>query len=60
MMHKPDAILAGIEAFMSLDDGDIVMTGTPKGVGQVERGEKFVGRIKSGDTVLVEQTWIAE
>ena len=60
MMHKPDAILAGIEAFMSLDDGDIVMTGTPKGVGQVAKGEKFVGRIKSGNTVLVEHSWIAE
>ena len=60
MMHKPDAILAGIEAFMSLDDGDIVMTGTPKGVGKVAKGEQFVGRVKSGDTVLVEQTWIAE
>ena len=60
MMHKPDEILAGIAAFMSLDDGDIVMTGTPEGVGKVARGERFVGRIKSGDTVLVEHAWIAE
>ena len=60
MMHKPDAILAGIRAFMSLEDGDIVMTGTPRGVGQVAKGERFVGRIKSGDTVLVEHAWTAQ
>ena len=60
MMHKPDAILAGIQAFMSLEDGDIVMTGTPRGVGQVAKGERFVGRIKSGDTVLVEHAWTAQ
>lgn len=60
MMHKPDEIVAGIEEFMALQDNDIIMTGTPKGVGQIERGQRFTGRVKSGDTVLVEQTWIAE
>jgi 2-keto-4-pentenoate hydratase/2-oxohepta-3-ene-1,7-dioic acid hydratase in catechol pathway len=30
MMHKPDQILAGIQQFMSLNDGDIIMTGTPQ------------------------------
>ena len=60
MMHKPADILAGILEFMTLQDNDIIMTGTPKGVGQVGAGQQFTGRIKSGDTVLVEQTWIAE
>jgi len=38
MMYKPDQILAVILRFMSLQDGDIIMTGTPKGVGQVAAG----------------------
>ena len=60
MMYKPDQILAGIQEFMSLEDGDIIMTGTPKGVGQVKAGERFVGYIKSGAQVLVSQEWLAE
>ena len=60
MMHKPDQILSGITRFMSLDDGDIIMTGTPSGVGQVQAGDRFIGRILSGDTVLVSCEWQAE
>lgn len=60
MMYKPDQILAGVQAFMSLEDDDIVMTGTPKGVGQVQAGERFIGRILSGRQVLVSAEWSAE
>ena len=38
MIYKPDTILAEISTFMTLEDGDIVMTGTPKGVGVVHAG----------------------
>ena len=60
MLHKPHDIVTGIQAFMTLQDNDIIMTGTPKGVGQVEAGQTFTGRIRSGDRVLVEQTWVAQ
>jgi 2-keto-4-pentenoate hydratase/2-oxohepta-3-ene-1,7-dioic acid hydratase in catechol pathway len=60
MMYKPDQILAGVQRFMTLEDGDIVMTGTPKGVGQVQAGERFVGRVMSGERVLVSGEWLAE
>ena len=32
MMYKPDLILEQLSSFMTLEDGDIVMTVTPKGV----------------------------
>ena len=35
MTYQPKAMFAAISEFMSLNDGDIVMTGTPKGVGAV-------------------------
>ena len=35
MIYKPDQVLREIKSFMTLNDGDIVMTGTPKGVGEV-------------------------
>ena len=60
MMHKPAQILQGIQRFMSLEDGDIIMTGTPKGVGQVQQGDRFEGRILAGDQVLVSQEWLAQ
>lgn len=59
MMYKPAQILDGVARFMSLDDGDIIMTGTPKGVGEVRRGERFVGRVLSGAQVLVSAEWVA-
>lgn len=60
MMYKPAQILQGIQRFMSLEDGDIIMTGTPKGVGQVQQGDRFEGRILAGDQVLVSQEWLAQ
>jgi 2-keto-4-pentenoate hydratase/2-oxohepta-3-ene-1,7-dioic acid hydratase in catechol pathway len=59
MLFKPLQLLASIQSFMSLNDGDILMTGTPKGVGPVQRGAIFTGRIYSGDSLLVEQQWTA-
>ncbi len=60
MMHKPDQILTDIHKFMTLEDDDIIMTGTPEGVGQVQAGDRFIGRVKSGEQVLVSHEWLAE
>jgi 2-keto-4-pentenoate hydratase/2-oxohepta-3-ene-1,7-dioic acid hydratase in catechol pathway len=60
MMYKPAQILAGIQRFMSLEDGDIIMTGTPQGVGQVQAGERFVGRVNSRQLELVCREWLAQ
>jgi len=45
MMVKPDDILKELQSFISLVDGDIVMTGTPKGVGVIDKADNFVGQI---------------
>ena len=47
MMVKPDEILKELQGFISLEDGDIVMTGTPKGVGVIGSKDSFVGQIYS-------------
>jgi 2-keto-4-pentenoate hydratase/2-oxohepta-3-ene-1,7-dioic acid hydratase in catechol pathway len=41
MMYQPHAIYNAVSEFMSLNDGDIVMTGTPKGVGVVTENTTF-------------------
>ncbi|GIU09637.1 fumarylacetoacetate hydrolase family protein [Shewanella morhuae] len=41
MIYKPQTILSELQAFISLDEGDIVMTGTPKGVGSIPANSVF-------------------
>lgn len=60
MMYKPDTMLSEIKSFMTLEDNDIIMSGTPKGVGTYRLGDKFVGQVFSGETLLVEKEWSVE
>ncbi|MFT5218080.1 MAG: 2-keto-4-pentenoate hydratase/2-oxohepta-3-ene-1,7-dioic acid hydratase in catechol pathway [Planctomycetota bacterium] len=59
MIYKPQQIIDGVAEFMSLQDNDIVMTGTPKGVGMVNRGDRFSASIKCGERVLLSHEWTA-
>lgn len=59
MMYKPEEILREIEQFMTLENGDIIMTGTPKGVGLIKPGDIFTCKIREQDEILVETTWTA-
>jgi len=51
MMYKPKEIIEDILSFCTLEDGDIVMSGTPKGVGQINTGDVFRGEVYLGDTI---------
>ncbi|MEE4144138.1 MAG: fumarylacetoacetate hydrolase family protein [Halieaceae bacterium] len=59
MIYPPAAILAELGKFTTLEDGDLVMTGTPAGVGAIRSGERFVGRILARGEVLVSAAWVA-
>ena len=59
MLYKPMEMLEEIGSFSTLEDGDIVMSGTPKGVGIVKSGDKFFGQIFCDNELLVEKEWIA-
>jgi len=60
MIYKPDQILSEIQSFMTLNEGDVVMTGTPKGVGVIRAEDHFQAVLKQGDAVLLEAQWFAE
>ena len=67
MMTKPADILRELQTFISLEDGDIVMTGTPKGVGVIGNNDSFTGQVylSQKDTVmdnkvLLDCTWLAQ
>ena len=57
MMYKPDEMIAEIERFMTLEDGDVIMTGTPKGVGYYAPGDRFEAVVTCGEKVLLEAVW---
>lgn len=60
MLYSPDDIVREVQSYTTLNNGDVIMTGTPSGVGIVQMGDIFTGRIKQYDQVLIESQWIAK
>lgn len=52
MIYKPDVILCELKKFLSLEDGDIIMTGTPAGVGMIKTGQIFEAKLFAADKLL--------
>jgi 2-keto-4-pentenoate hydratase/2-oxohepta-3-ene-1,7-dioic acid hydratase in catechol pathway len=59
MLYPPLVILEELSQFMSVRDGDIIMTGTPAGVGPLISGADYTATLLNGDEVLVTKTWRA-
>jgi len=60
MMYKPADIIDEVKRFLSFEDGDIVMTGTPAGVGEVHVGDRFEGKILAGDKLVTGAKWVVQ
>ncbi|BFU77896.1 fumarylacetoacetate hydrolase family protein [Arcobacter sp. 15-2] len=58
MMYKPTQMIEEINSFMTLEDGDVIMTGTPKGVGTYNLNDKFEGKIYIDEKLVLEASWI--
>ena len=52
MMFKPNAIIEFISQYITLQEGDIIFTGTPSGV-VLGKNEERYGWLTSGDTVSI-------
>lgn len=59
MINKPAEIIAEANTFLSFEDGDILMSGTPSGVGEFKSGDTFLGKILLDEKVILEQTFKA-
>lgn len=57
MIYKPAQIVEAVSDFMSFENHDILMTGTPKGVGKVNQGDLFTGQLYDQDKLLLTQSW---
>ncbi|MBN2815559.1 MAG: fumarylacetoacetate hydrolase family protein [Campylobacterales bacterium] len=60
MIYKPDEMLKEILTFMSLEDGDIIMSGTPKGVGTYEVDDVFTVKLYTNEALLLESKWLVK
>jgi len=60
MIYKPATILEEIVSFMSLEDGDIIMSGTPKGVGNYKKGDIFEAKIYENDKAILSCSFKAQ
>lgn len=45
MMFKPDELVSYISSRMTLEEGDLIYTGTPAGVSALHKGDKLEGEI---------------
>ncbi len=60
MLNKPKETLDEACSFLTFEDHDLLMTGTPKGVGPVVSGDKYQGKIFDGDRLLVQGAWLVK
>jgi 2-keto-4-pentenoate hydratase/2-oxohepta-3-ene-1,7-dioic acid hydratase in catechol pathway len=58
MIYKPIEIIENLSTFSSFEDGDILMSGTPKGVGAFKIGDVFIGKILYDGNIIIEEKFI--
>ncbi|KAB2826417.1 fumarylacetoacetate hydrolase family protein [Aliivibrio finisterrensis] len=59
MIYSPETILADLKSYTQLYDGDVIMTGTPQGVGEIHMGDIFLSRLMLDGKTLIEAEWVA-
>ncbi len=60
MIYKPEEILKESMKYFTFFDYDLLMSGTPKGVGTFAKGDVFLGKILYEDKTLVEKEWVVK
>ncbi len=58
MIYKPEEILQEIQTFMTLEDGDVVMYGTPKGVATYSKNDVFLAVIYVDGKIVIKEEFI--
>jgi acylpyruvate hydrolase len=52
MHFKIDELISYVSQFIRFEEGDLILTGTPDGVGPVKGGDKLEGYARVGEKVL--------
>jgi 2-keto-4-pentenoate hydratase/2-oxohepta-3-ene-1,7-dioic acid hydratase in catechol pathway len=54
MLYRLDAVLAYLSRFFTMEEGDLIFTGTPEGVGPVRGGDVLLAEIQGVVSLRVE------
>ncbi len=60
MHFKINNLISYVSKFMTINEGDLLLTGTPMGVGPVEQGDRVEAFIKLNDKTLVSLDFTVE
>lgn len=60
MIYKPLSIIKEISSFMSLENGDIIMTGTPKGVGYYTKKDRFLAKLYCDNKLILKKEFLCD
>ena len=60
MICKPDQVLDEVLTYTTLEDGDLVMTGSPKRMEKVDSGKTYTATLYDHGENILEATWKAE
>ena len=55
MINKPLQIIEEANTFLTFENGDILMSGTPSGVGEFKKGDLFVGKLLFENKIILEE-----
>ncbi len=58
MLHKPEFLVQYIQTYFSLNDHDIVMTGTPEGVGEIKLNDVFELNLYFKEKVVLTKQYV--
>ena len=53
MIHRVPQIISHISGIFTLDEGDVILTGTPSGVGKVQAGDVMEARIDHVGSLMI-------
>jgi acylpyruvate hydrolase len=60
MHYKIGETLEHLTRYVSLNKGDLILTGTPHGIGPINVGDKLKANITQNGKVLVEMNYLVE
>ena len=60
MLYPVATAITELSQWQKMDDGDWLLTGTPKGVGVVKAGQVFVGKVLINDKEIISVQWRAQ
>ncbi|MFY8274135.1 fumarylacetoacetate hydrolase family protein [Pseudoalteromonas sp. SSDWG2] len=60
MLYPVQSAIDELATWQPLQDGDWLLTGTPKGVGKVQQGQVFEGQVLLRDEVIISKRWHAQ